>query len=627
MAKRTKAFKAEVRQLLDLVVHSLYSHKEIFLRELISNASDAIDRARFEALSDKKIQRPDEEWKIWLQTDKDKGILKVSDNGIGMTMEDVEKNIGTIANSGTGNFLKRIKDGESVSPEFIGQFGVGFYSAFMVAEKVEILTRRAGGDETAVYWVSDGTGRYTIEEAEKEDAGTEITLHLREDMRHFLEPWEIKRVVREYSDYIAFPIVMDVPRKEEGKETIEKEILNSRKALWKKSKNDVAEDEYKAFYHHIAHDTTDPLETIHYVAEGATEFYALLFIPRAAPFDLFLREGRRGINLYVKNVFITDDCKELVPEYLRFIRGVVDSSDLPLNISREMIQDNALVSKIRKSIVSKILAVLKEMMDKRLDDYRLFYKEFGKVMKEGIYGDFENRDKLKDLLLFYSSKTEEGYPVSLRDYVERMPDGQKEIYYITGESIDVVAEAPHLEAFKARGFEVIFFTDPIDEWAVHSIDEYDGRKLKAVDRGDIDLDDIGDDQQKEESEGKDGSLDGLIKHISEELQDTVKEVRLSRRLTESACCLVADAQGMNPNMERILRAMNQEAPASKRILELNAAHPVIQRMRELYEKDRKNQKLSDAIELLYEQALITEGSAPRNPKRFTKLVSELMTGM
>ncbi len=627
MAKRTKTFKAEVRQLLDLVVHSLYSHKEIFLRELISNASDAIDRARFEALTDEKIQRPDEEWKIWIETDKDKGILKVSDNGIGMTMEDVEKNIGTIANSGTGNFLKRIKDGESVSPEFIGQFGVGFYSAFMVAEKVEILTRRAGGDETAVYWVSDGMGRYTIEEAEKEDAGTEITLHLREDMSHFLEPWEIKRIVREYSDYIAFPIEMDVPRKEKDKETIEKEILNSRKAIWKKSKNDVAEDEYKAFYHHIAHDTADPLETIHYVAEGATEFFALLFIPRAAPFDLFMREGRRGIHLYVKNVFITDDCKELVPEYLRFVRGVVDSSDLPLNISREMIQDDVLVSKIRKNIVSKILGVLKEMMDKRPDDYRLFYKEFGKVMKEGIYGDFENRDKLKDLLLFYSSKTEEGYPVSLRDYVDRMPEGQKEIYYITGESIGVVAEAPHLETFKARGYEVIFFTDPIDEWAVHSIDEYDGRKLKAVDRDDIELDETEDDQQKEESKEKDDSLDGLIKHISEELEDTIKEVRLSRRLTESACCLVADAQGINPNMERILRAMNQEAPTSKRILELNAAHPVIQRMRELYEKDRKSQKLKDAIELLYEQALITEGSAPRNPKRFTRLVSELMTGM
>lgn len=633
MAKHTRKFKTEVKQLLDLVIHSLYTKKEIFLRELISNSSDAIDRAKFEALTNKDIQIGDDEWKIRIVPDKEQNTLTISDNGIGMISDEVERNIGTIANSGTSAYLEQLQENkETANAEFIGQFGVGFYSAFMVSDKVTVVTKRAGSDEPAVCWVSDGGGRYSIEDCEKDAPGTDVTLHLREGMEHYLDEWEIRRIVKEYSDYISFPIAMDVTRseqpEEEGGEKVEKteeETLNSMKSIWKQSKSEISDEEYKEFYKHISHDYSDPLETIHFNAEGVTEFNALLYIPSQAPFDIFMRESHKGIHLYVKNVFIMDDCKDLLPEYLRFARGVVDSSDLPLNVSRETLQDEAVIHRIRKSVVGRVLKTLKEMQDERIEDYRKFYGQFGPVIKEGLHSDFANRDKLKEIVMYYSTATEDGAPVTLRDYVDRMPAGQKEIYYISGDALDTVSKSPHLEAFKQRGYEVLFFTDAVDEWVANSLAEYDGKKLKAVDRGDIDLEaDEHKEERAEERKAAAKEYKKLIKYIEKRLEDELKEVRISDRLTDSPCCLVVDENAMNAHMERIMRAMNQEVPKSKRILEINPGHGVVKQMNELVEADKKSEKLADYVDLLYNQALLTEGSAPRDPARFAGLVSKLM---
>ena len=633
MAKRKKKFKTEVQQLLDLVIHSLYSKKEIFLRELISNASDAIDRAQFEALTDKSILDHDPDWKIRIAVDKDARTITVSDNGIGMSPQEVETNIGTIANSGTRSFLENLqkaKDDSSV--EFIGQFGVGFYSSFMVAVRVEILTRRAGKDQVATRWSSDGSGSYSIGEGEREGRGTDVIIHLREGMDEFMEEWKIRSTVKHYSDYIGVPIVMGVertqPASSEGEEettTVEEETLNSMKAIWKKAKSEISKDEYNEFYKHVSHDYADPLRVIHYVAEGTTEFRALAYIPSKAPFGLFLREERKGLHLYVKNVFITDDCKELLPEYLRFVKGVVDSSDLPLNISREILQDDAIIRRIRKNLIGRILSTIADIKKKGPEDYRAFYAQFGRVLKEGLHTDFENADKLKELLLFHSTATEDGAPVSLRDYVDRMPEGQEEVYFITAESLDAAAASPHLEALKARDYEVLFLCDPIDEWIAPHLAEYDGKKLRAVNRGDIEL---GTEEEKKETEAKlerkRKDFGPLLDLIRSQLQDDVKEVKLSSRLTDSACCLVADENGLDANMERIMRAMDQDVPHVKRTLEVNPSHPVLKQMRKLFETSRRSRKLKDYVELLYAQALITEGSQLKDPLRFSKLVSDLM---
>ena len=635
MAKKTRKFKTEVQQLLDLVIHSLYSKKEIFLRELVSNASDAIDRAKYEALTDKAIQVEGEEWKIELIPDKEARTLTIRDNGIGMSVEELEANIGTIANSGTRKFLEALQaNQDAATPEFIGQFGVGFYSAFMVADQVELVTRRAGSDETDIRWRSKGAGKYTLEDAEKETQGTDITLHMSEGQDEYLEEWTLKRIIKEYSDYIAVPIVMDVtkttPAEEEGGEPtteVETETLNSMKAIWKKSKSEVSDEEYNDFYRHVSHDHTDPLRVIHYNAEGATEFRALLYVPSQAPFNMFLREEHKGIHLYVKNVFITDDCKELIPDYLRFVRGVVDSSDLPLNVSREMLQDDAIIKRINKSVVGKVLNELSDLKEKDAEQYLKFYEEFGAVLKEGLYMDFQNGDKLKELVMFRSTKTEDGKPISLRDYVDRMPEVQKEIYYISGDSLEAAQNSPHLEVFRNKDYEVLFFVDNIDEWVVQRLTDYDGKPLKAVDRGDLDLD--SEEEKKEHEEKREEATKeykDLLDYLGGKLEEQVKEVRLSSRLTDSACCLVADEMGMNAHMERIMKAMSQEMPDSKRILELNPDHPVMATMKGLFESDKESEKLANYVEILYDQALLTEGSAIKNPLRFTKLVSELMVG-
>jgi molecular chaperone HtpG len=635
MSKHTKKFKTEVKQLLDLVIHSLYSKKEIFLRELISNASDAIDRAKFEALTNKDIHVADGDWKIKIIPDKENRTLTISDNGIGMTAAEVESNIGTIANSGTSAYLRQLQENkDTANAEFIGQFGVGFYSAFMVADQVTVTTRRAGSDAPAVRWVSDGEGKYTIEECEKDSAGTDVTLHLRDGMESYLDEWEIRRIVKEYSDYISFPVTMDVTRSEqpeqEGKPKVEKteeETLNSMKSIWKQSKSEISEEEYKEFYKHVSHDYADPLEIIHFNAEGVTEFNALLYIPSQAPFDMFMRESQHGLHLYVKNVFITDDCKELLPEYLRFVRGVVDSSDLPLNVSRETLQDEAIIHRIRKSLVGRILKTLQEMQEQRVDDYRKFHAQFGQVLKEGVHSDYGNRDKIADLLLFPSTASEPGAPTSLRDYVDRMPEGQADIFYLSGDDLKTVRNSPHLEAFRQRGYEVLFFTDPVDEWVANALNEYDGRQLKAVDRGEIELD--GEERKAERDEERKAAAKEykpLIKQIEKQLDEELKEVRISERLTDSPCCLVVDEHAMNAHMERIMRAMHQEVPKSKRILELNPEHELIKRMKGMAEQDKQGDQLSEYIELLYNQALLSEGSAPEDPARFAKLLSKLMVG-
>jgi len=639
MSKTTKQFQTEVQQLLDLVIHSLYSNKDIFLRELISNASDAIDKIRFESHSDESLLEANSDWKIKLIPDKDAGTLTIRDNGIGMNSAEVEENIGTIARSGTKAFMQSLKDASATdNPELIGQFGVGFYASFMVADRVVLETRKAGAVEAGCRWESTGDGSYTIEECSRELRGTEITLHLKEEFKQYLDEWKIRSIVKKYSDYIQYPVVMDVTRSEtpkgvdgeeiEGAGTIEKteeQTLNSMKAIWTRPKSEVTDEEYKEFYKHVSHDYDDPFRTIHFSAEGTSEFKALLYLPAKKPFDMFMNDRKKGLQLYVKRVFISDKCEELIPDYLRFVKGVVDSSDLPLNVSREILQEDVQIKRIQKSLVGKVLSTLAEVKEKEYDEYAAFWKEFGQVIKEGMHFDYANKEKLQDLVLFESTSTAAGAFVSLKEYVGRMPEGQKEIYFITGSSRETLEQSPHLEAFRAKNYEVLFLTDPVDEWVVQSLHEYDEKQLKAVDRGDISLDSEEEKQEKEKKrEEAQKEFSDLVSLIKERLKEKVKEVRFSNRLTDSACCLVADEYGMNANMERIMKAMNQTVPESKRILELNPDHALLKAMAAIHQKDAAASALADYADLLYDQALLTEGSSIKDPLRFTKLVSDLM---
>ncbi len=639
MSKTTKQFQTEVQQLLDLVIHSLYSNKDIFLRELISNASDAIDKVRFESHSDEALLEGNSDWKIKLIPDKDAGTLVIRDNGIGMNMAEVEENIGTIARSGTKAFMQSLKEkASSDNPELIGQFGVGFYASFMVADRVTMETRKGGAVTGGCRWESTGDGSYTIEECSRDLRGTEITLHLKEEFKQYLDEWKIRSIVKKYSDYIQYPVVMDVTRSEtpkgvdgeeiEGAGTIEKteeQTLNSMKAIWARAKSDVTEEEYTEFYKHVSHDYDAPFRTIHFSAEGASEFKALLYLPAKKPFDMFTNDRKKGLQLYVRRVFISDKCEELIPDYLRFVKGVVDSSDLPLNVSREVLQEDVKIKRIQKSLVGKILSTLSEVKEQNFDDYVTFWKEFGQVIKEGMHFDYANKEKLQELILFESTSTEAGSFVSLKDYAARMPEAQKDIYYITGASRETLEQSPHLEAFRAKGYEVLFLTDPVDEWVVQSLTEYAEKQLKAVDRGDISLDSEEEKLKKEKKrEEAKKEFSDLISLMSDRLKDKVKEVRFSNRLTDSACCLVADEYGMNANMERIMKAMNQAVPESKRILELNPDHAILKAMASIQQKDASAAALADYADLLYDQALLTEGSTIKDPLRFTKLVSDLM---
>jgi molecular chaperone HtpG len=639
MSKTTKQFQTEVQQLLDLVIHSLYSNKDIFLRELISNSSDAIDKIRFESHSDETLLETNSDWKIKIVPDKSTGTLIIRDNGIGMNMAEVEENIGTIARSGTKAFMQSLKKNTAGdNPELIGQFGVGFYASFMVADLVTLETRKAGAADAGCRWESTGDGTYTVEECTRELRGTEITLHLKEEFKEYLDEWKIRSIVKKYSDYIQYPVVMDITRTETPKgvngeeiegagkiEKTEEQTLNSMKAIWARPKSEVTEEEYTEFYKHVSHDYDAPFRTIHFSAEGTSEFKALLYLPAKKPFDMFMNDRKKGLQLYVKRVFISDKCEELIPDYLRFVKGVVDSSDLPLNVSREILQEDVLIKRIQKSLVGKVLSTLAEIKEKNFDEYVTFWKEFGQVIKEGMHFDYANKEKLQELILFESTGTDAGSFVSLKEYVGRMAEGQTDIYYITGASRETLEQSPHLEAFRAKNFEVLFLTDPVDEWVVQTLNEYDKKSLKAVDRGDISLDNEEEKKDKEKKrEEAQKEFSDLIAMISDRLKDKVKEVRFSNRLTDSACCLVADDYGMNANMERIMKAMNQTVPDSKRILELNPDHAILKTMSAIHKKDNSAPALTDYADLLYDQALLTEGSTIKDPLRFTRLVSDLM---
>ena len=639
MSQETKTFKTEVSQLLDLVIHSLYSNKDIFLRELISNASDAIDRARFEAVSNKDIAEPEGGWKIKLIPNKEAGTLTIRDTGIGMNKEELETNIGTIANSGTKSFLKQLSEAEAADrPDLIGQFGVGFYASFMVADQVDIVTRRAGED-SAWRWSSTGDGTYTIEEAERDSFGTDITLTLRESDEDYGQEYKLREIVQQYSNYIAFPVAIDVTRQEkdeeaskEGedpvmKDVTEEETLNSMKAIWTRPKSDVSDEEYGAFYKGAFHDYEDPAKIVHWTAEGKSEFNALLYFPKTAPFDLFYNEDVKGLHLYVKRVFIMNDCKELLPSYLRFVRGVVDSADLSLNVSREILQQEPLLKRIGKNVTSKILSTLKTMKSKDPEAYLTFWGQFGRVVKEGMHTDFANKDKIADLLMFDSSKTEEGKPISLKDYIDRMQPDQDAIYYLTGENKDAVAHSPMLEAFREKNLEVLFLTDTIDEWVIPALPEYDEKPLKGIHRGEVDLDSEDEKKEKEETrKAAEDKFQPVLDALKAALGDDVKDVRLSDRLTDSAAVLVADASGIDANMERMMKAMGQVIPEAKRTLELNPGHAVMNKLNAILDADNDDERIGEYAELLRDQALLTEGSTIQNPTRFAQLISKLMAG-
>ena len=629
MTRTNLEFKTEVKQLLDLMIHSLYSHKEIFLRELISNASDAIDRAKYESLTNSSLMENDKEWKIRITPDKDAGTLTISDNGLGMTKDEIIEALGTIARSGTKEFMSALQNKDvKDNPELIGQFGVGFYSSFMVADRVAVISRKAGLDRSSgVRWESAADGHYTVEDIEKEKKGTDVILHLKEDEKKYLEEWEISSVVRRYSDYIEHPVVMEVEREKDSElkkgekvKIREDETLNSMKAIWLKDKSDITEEEYNQFYKHVSHDFSDPAKVIHYRAEGTSEFSALLYLPSHAPMDLFYKDYKIGPTLYVKRVQIMDHCEQLLPLYLRFVKGVVDSADLPLNVSREILQSNRLVEVMNKSITKKILDTLTEMKEKEFDTYLKFYREFGRVLKEGIHYDFSRKEKIADLLIYESTKKGADTYTTLQEYVDTMPKEQEEIYYILGSSRTEALSSPYLEAFKAKGYEVLVMLDEVDDFIMNSLHEYKGKKIKSVVKGEIELDKK-EEKEKKETEKKFKEMIELIKH---QLTNDVKDVRLSGRLKETACCLVAEEGGMDPQMEKLLKSMGQDVPENKRILEINPDHALFAAMKEVFDKDPKSLVLEEYIKLLYDQALLLEGSKPKDPGAFAAAVTKLM---
>ncbi|MGW4296380.1 molecular chaperone HtpG, partial [Micromonospora chersina] len=604
------------------MVHSIYSNKDVFLRELISNASDALDKLRLESLVDKDLQVDTADLHIEIEVDKDARTLTVRDNGIGMSRDEVVGLIGTIAKSGTAELLRTLRETKdaAASQELIGQFGVGFYATFMVADRVTLLTRRAG-QAGGTRWESTGEGTYSIEAVDDAPQGTSVTLHLKpaddEDNLHdYTAEWTIREIVKRYSDFIAWPIRMTVEKPgEDGATTREEQTLNSMKALWARARDEVDEAEYKEFYRHVAHDWADPLETIHMRGEGTFEYEALLFLPSHAPLDLFSPQGRRGVQLYVKRVFIMDDCDALMPNYLRFVKGVVDAHDLSLNISREILQQDRQIRAVRRRLVKKVLATLKDLS---AESYRTFWGEFGAVVKEGLLEDPDNTEALLDLVRAASTH-DPAELTTLRDYVERMKDGQTEIYYATGENRATIENSPHLEAFRAKGYEVLILTDPVDEVWVERVGAYDGKTLRSVAKGQVDLET---DEEKERAEAERQEYADLLTWMTGALADSVKEVRLSTRLTTSPACVVGDAHDMTPTLEKMYRAMGQEVPPVKRILELNPTHPLVTGLRKAHEQGAENSALTETAELLYGMALLAEGGELADPARFTRILAD-----
>ena len=630
--QETLGFQTEVKQLLDLMVHSLYSNREIYLRELISNASDAEDKLRFEALQDDSLYEKDADLKIRVEFNKDLKTITVLDNGIGMSREEVIENLGTIAKSGTKQFFEALTGDQTKDSQLIGQFGVGFYSCFIVAKKVEVTTRRAGESrEKGVRWISAGENDYSIETVDRAKRGTKVVLHLRDDADEFLNSYRLREIITKYSDHISFPIVMDKDNEDDadnkdgkGDDKTGEDTVNSATALWTRNKKEIKDDEYNEFYKHIGHDFEDPLAHIHNKVEGKLEYTSLLYIPSRAPFDLWDREQVHGVKLYVRRIFIMDDAKQLLPPWLRFVKGVVDSDDLPLNVSREILQQNKVVDSIRSGCTKKIIGLLKSMSKNDEDKYQKFWKIFGKVLKEGVVDTSDYKDELSDLFRFSSTHDDtEDQKVSLKDYVGRMQEGQQSIYYVIADSYTTAKSSPHLEIFKKKGIEVLLLSEPIDEWVTTHLSEFDGKKLQSVNKGELDLGDIQDEKEKKKSEKKSKAHNDLVKHIKEVLDEKVKEVRVTSRLTTSPACLVSDDNDMGRHLEQILKASGQSIPGAKPILEINPDHPIIQKI--IVEKD--DDLFSDWSHILFDQALLSEGGQLSDPGNFVNKLNSMIVSM
>ncbi|HRE86407.1 MAG: molecular chaperone HtpG [Candidatus Accumulibacter regalis] len=629
--KETLGFQAEVKQLLNLMIHSLYSNKEIFLRELISNASDACDRLRFEALNNASLYGDDSELKIRVSFDKAARTISIADNGIGLSRDEAVEHLGTIAKSGTREFFSALTGDQAKDAHLIGQFGVGFYSSYIVADKVTVTSRRAGLEANqAVRWESGGEGEFTVEMVERAQRGTEVVLHLREGEDEFLSTWKVREIIRKYSDHITLPILMKKETWDEEKKeqvvTDEDETVNQASALWSRPKSEVSDEQYNEFYKHVAHDFENPLAHVHARVEGKQEYTQLLYIPSKAPFDLLDRGARHGIKLYVRRVFIMDDAEQLMPLYLRFVRGVVDSNDLPLNVSREILQQSRDIEAIRGGCVKRILGLLESLADSEDDaekeKYKTFWKEFGRVLKEGVGEDFANKERIGKLLRFASTHADTPEEsVSLADYVARMKEGQEKIYYVTAETFTAAKNSPHLEIFRKKGLEVLLLSDRVDEWVTSHLTEFDGKQLQSVAKGGLDLGKLEDAAEKEEAEKAADEYKELIEKVKATLGEKVKDVRVTHRLTDSPSCLVADEYDLGGNLQRILKAAGQQAPASKPILEVNPQHPAVQRLK--YEETR----FDDWANLLLEQAILAEGGALEDPAGFVKRINDLMLAL
>ena len=626
--KETLGFQAEVQQLLRLVAHSLYSHKEVFLRELISNASDACDKLRFEALTDSALYESDPDLKIRVSFDKDARTITVADNGIGMDRQEVIDNIGTIARSGTRQFMQKLTGDQAKDANLIGQFGVGFYSSFIVADKVVLFTRRAGmSAEHGVRWESNGEGEYTLETVDKPTRGTEGILYLRDDEAELLNEWQLRSIITKYSDHITLPVIMPVQKFSEDKDAppkIEDERINQAAALWARPKQEITEEEYKEFYKHVGHDFEEPLTWTHSRVEGKLEYTSLLFIPGRAPFDLWDRDQRHGVKLYVQRVFIMDDAEHLMPRYLRFVRGVIDSNDLPLNISREILQNSKVVDGIRAGSVKKVLGLLEDIAANDAEKYGKFWKEFGRALKEGPAEDYGNREQIAKLLRFASTHTDSAeQTVSLTDYIGRMKEGQDKIYYITGESFAAAKNSPHLEIFRKKGLEVLLLTDRVDEWLMSHLNEFEGKPFQSVAKGALDLDKIASEEEKQEQKQAEDQFKDLLARVKEVLGDQVKEVRISSRLTDSPACLVVDEHALSAHLERLLRDAGQSVPTSKPYLELNPHHPLVARL----QGEADTGRFGDLTHLLFEQAMLAEGGQLEDPASFVKRLNALLLAM
>jgi molecular chaperone HtpG len=629
--KETLGFQAEVKQLLQLMIHSLYSNKEIFLRELVSNASDACDKLRFEALNNATLYGDDSDLKIRIAFDKDARTLTISDNGIGLSRDEAVEHLGTIAKSGTREFFSALTGDQAKDAHLIGQFGVGFYSSYIVADKVTVISRRAGVEANqAVKWESAGEGEFTVEMVEKATRGTEVTLHMREGEDEFLSGWKLRQTIRKYSDHITLPILMKTEKwDEEAKAQVmtdEDETVNQASALWARPKSEISDEQYKEFYKHVAHDFEDPLAYVHAKVEGKQEYTQLLYIPQRAPFDLFDRNARHGIKLYVRRVFIMDDAEQLMPLYLRFVRGVVDSNNLPLNVSREILQESRDIDTIRGGCVKKVLSMLEALADSEeaaeQEKYVKFWKEFGRVLKEGTGEDFANKERIAKLLRFASTHNDTPEEsVSLAAYVARMKEGQEKIYYVTAETFTAAKNSPHLEIFRKKGIEVLLLSDRVDEWVSGNLTEFDGKPMQSVAKGGLDLGKLEDEAEKKEAEQAADEYKELLDKVKATLGDKVKDVRVTWRLTDSSSCLVSDEHDVSGNLARILKAAGQKAPDSKPILEINPKHPAVQRLK--YEESR----FDDWANLLFEQATLAEGGSLEDPAGFVKRINDLMLAL